>query len=170
MKSKTIIITFVIGFVLASLLIWGYAQDGNTAAAVQGIVSGETESSLVSTDTVYNFGSISMKDGDVTKDFVLMNPTNADIIIRNIETSCMCTSALLIRPDGSTKGPFGMVGMGGLTTTDDIVKAGETRTVRVVYDPKAHGPAGVGNIDRFVTITDASGGTIRFEIKAIVIP
>lgn len=170
MKSKTIVITLLVIVAFAGLLVWGYAKNGNTAASVQGVTTTGEKSGLTATDTFFDFGTISMKNGDVTKEFTITNPTAADIIIRGLETSCMCTTALLIGPDGSTKGPFGMAGMGGQTQTNDTIKGGESRTLRVIYNPNAHGPAGVGSIDRFVTVTDTDGGTLRFEIKALVTP
>jgi hypothetical protein len=170
MKTKTIIIVFVICLVFISLLVWGYAKNGNTAASVQGVASSEVKSSLIATSKLYDFGTISMKNGDVSKDFTFTNPTNKNVIILGLETSCMCTSALLVEPDGSTKGPFGMPGMGGMTSTNETIKTGENRTLRVIYNPNAHGPAGVGQIDRFITLTDSTGETLQFEIKAVVTP
>ena len=82
----------------------------------------------------------------------------------------MCTSAFNVEPNGSLKGPFKMPGMGYVPPANETIKAGESRVVRVVYDPNAHGPAGVGRIDRFVTLTDANGGTLQLEIKALVTP
>ena len=39
------------------------------------------------------------------------------------------------------------------------------------FDPLAHGPAGwVKLIDRFITLTDTSGNTLQFEVKAVVTP
>ena len=63
-----------------------------------------------------------------------------------------------------------MPGMGFVPPANEVIKAGEIRAIRVVYDPNAHGPAGVGQIDRFVELTDSSGGAIQLEIKALVTP
>jgi hypothetical protein len=82
----------------------------------------------------------------------------------------MCTTAFIVESDGSTKGPFGMAGMGGITATNETISSGESRIIRVVYNPNAHGPAGVGQIDRFITATDSSGGSVRYEIQALVTP
>ena len=170
MKPKTIIITLIVVAVIGYLLVLSYQKSSSSAASVQGVSQTGAQSALAASSTFYDFGTISMKNGNVTKDFTFTNPGNSDVSIKGVETSCMCTSALLVEADGSTKGPFGMAGMGGMTSTDDTVKAGESRTLRVVYDPNAHGPAGVGDIDRFITVNDASGGTLRFEIKAVVTP
>ena len=111
-----------------------------------------------------------MKNGNVTKEFTVTNPTNQDITVSTMLTSCMCTTAFIVKPDGSTKGPFGMAGMGYVPPANEIIKAEESRVIRVVYDPNAHGPAGVGRIDRFVMLTDSEGGTLELEIKALVTP
>ena len=82
----------------------------------------------------------------------------------------MCTIAYTENA-GREKGPFGMPGHGGqVAKANEVIKTGESLDVRVVYDPNAHGPAGVGSVDRFVDLTEANGGTTRLEIKAVVTP
>ena len=170
MKTKTIIIFMILA--IFGLFIWGYFSKGGTAASVQGVTTLNTaQTSLTASEIFYDFGTISMKKGNVSKDFSVTNPTNKDIVLDKVLTSCMCTSAFVIRPDGSTKGPFGMVGHGGtVPPANEIIKAGESRTIRVVFNPNAHGPAGVGKIDRFITLTDSLGNNFQFEIVATVMP
>lgn len=170
MKPKTILIILFVILVIGGLLVLSYLKNGNTAASVQGVQSRGAKSALIAPSAFYDFGTISMKNGEVSYDFTFTNPTDTDIVIRGVQTSCMCTSALLVEPSGSTKGPFGMPGMGDITTTNETIKAGESRTLRVIYDPNAHGPAGVGVINRFVTVTDSTGANLQYEIKAIVTP
>lgn len=170
MKLKTSAIILIIFFALAGLVIWGYSNNGNTAAGVQGAEPSGAKSALSAPSAFYDFGTISMKNGNVSHDFILANPGREDIVINGIQTSCMCTTALLVEPDGSAKGPFGMPGMGGMTSTNDTVKGGEAKTLRVIFDPNAHGPAGVGEIDRFITVADSSGASLQYEIKATVTP
>lgn len=153
------------------IFMWGAAGNGGTAASVQGASANTTTTStLTTTETFFDFGTISMKNGLVTKEFTVTNTTGKDIFVPTLVTSCMCTKAFIVESDGSAKGPFGMPAMGYVPPANETIKAGESRTIRVVYDPNAHGPAGVGRIDRFVTLTDASGGAIQFEIKALVTP
>lgn len=170
MKSKTVIIILLVCLVIVSLLVWGYKKTGYITASVQNADLSSKKGALTATEVFYDFGTISMKKGDVSKDFILTNQTDGDVVIRGLETSCMCTLAFLVQSDGSKKGPFGMAGMGGVTTTNETIRAGETRVLQVVYNPNAHGPAGVGAIDRFITLTDSSHNKISFEIKAIVTP
>ena len=81
----------------------------------------------------------------------------------------MCTRACIESPNGE-KGPFGMEGMGYVPPANETIKAGESIDIKAVYDPNAHGPAGVGFVDRFVILTDANGNEIKLEIKAVVTP
>ncbi len=109
-----------------------------------------------------------MAKGNVNHIFAITNLTNKDIVVSDITTSCMCTSAYIV--DGNSKqGPFGMVGMGYVPKANLLIKAGETKNIDVVYDPNAHGPAGVGLIDRFVYLSGVEGAT-QLEIKAVVTP
>ncbi len=171
MKTSTIIIVLTAVAVFAGIFALGYVGKGSTTASVQGAAEASApKSQLTATETLHDFGAISMKNGDVQYDFIVTNSTDTDITMFSLVTSCMCTAAYLIEADGSSKGPFGMSGMDYVPPVNEIIKAGESRTVRVVYDPNAHGPAGVGQIDRFVTFTDASGGVLQIEIKALVTP
>ena len=152
--------------VIGGLLWWGKSiQKSPTVGADTG-----KKSALVSSENIYDFGTISMKNGDVTKEFTVTNSSAGDMYFPSLETSCMCTKAFMVGLDGTAKGPFGMPGMGYVPSLNETIKAGESRVIRVVYDPNAHGPAGVGQINRFVTLTDKSGGQLQLEIKALVTP
>ena len=171
MKPKTLTYSIVFFLVIIGLFAWGNAAKGGPPATQGGASANASKSALVASESFYDFGTISMKNFIVTKDFTVSNPTENDITIKTILTSCMCTNAFIVRADGSTKGPFGMAGHGGaVPPANELVKAGESRIIRVVYDPNAHGPAGIGQIDRFVALTDSVGGTLEFEIKALVTP
>ncbi|MFA6392677.1 MAG: DUF1573 domain-containing protein [Candidatus Paceibacterota bacterium] len=162
--KKTITITLLIILAIIGLIWWG---SKNQKAPVQS--TGE-QSALTTSESVYNFGTISMKDGNVTKNFTITNPTDKDILLSSVSTSCMCTNAFIISPDGTKKGPFGMSGHGYLPPANETIKARGTSNLEVVYDPNAHGPAGVGFIDRFITLVDENGKDISIEIKATVTP
>ena len=172
MKTKTLITSVVFVLVIAGLFAWGAAGRAGTTASVQGAsgAASDAKSALTAPEIFHDFGTISMKNRNVTKEFTVTNPTNEDITVKTVLTSCMCTTAFIVKPDGNVKGPFSMPGMGYIPPANETIKPSESRIVRVVYDPNAHGPAGVGEIDRFVMLTDASGGTLQFEIKALVTP
>lgn len=162
--KKTIIIGIIAVLGLMGIMFLG---RGSQTARVSRDFG--TTSSLTASEKLYDFGTISMKNGLVNHVFKVTNSSDKDVYVEKINTSCMCTSAYIESTNGK-KGPFGMEGMGHLMPANEIIKAGESRDIKVVYDPNAHGPAGVGSIDRFVYLTDASGGTFQFEIKAEVTP
>ncbi|MDE2037791.1 MAG: DUF1573 domain-containing protein [Patescibacteria group bacterium] len=170
MKPKTIFIILAVCLVLAGLLTWSYIKSGASAESVQGVSQTGAKSALTATTTFYDLGNMPINGGEVTKEFTVANPTDKDIFVSTLITSCMCTNAYIIEPDGSTKGPFGMLGMGYVPPADETIKAGESRIIRVVFNPAAHGPAGLGMIDRFITLTDSAGGTLVLEIKGVVTP
>ena len=63
-----------------------------------------------------------------------------------------------------------MPGHGGsVPKVNDTIKAGETREIEVVFDPNAHGPAGVGLIERVVRL-EYGEKTLELNIKAVVTP
>lgn len=172
MESKTISIISVVLLVFLGLFIWGYSGKSGTTASVQGAPGSAStvQGALTASEVFYDFGTISMKNGDVNKEFTITNPTDTDITVRTILTSCMCTTAFLVGPNGAAKGSFSMAGMGYVPPADEVIEAGGSRVIRVVYDPNAHGPAGVGRINRFVTLTDETGSTLELEIQALVTP
>ena len=182
-QTKNILIAIVFAAVFLGGLVWlsrlpaGQANlPGGQAGLPPGSENANTAAGayagrLVPNERNYDFGQIKMSAGKVSRRFALKNAGTEIALMGRIYTSCMCTTAYIVRPDGSAKGPFGMPGHGGaVPPANESVGAGESRIIRVVYDPNAHGPAGVGRIDRFITLTDDSGTTLEYEIKANVTP
>lgn len=164
MNKKAVIIIVVITAAVLGLMVWGY---GRMAGPTQAQLT--QKSSLTASETLYDFGTISMANGKVDHSFQVTNLTDRDITIDNLQTSCMCTTAYLVN-GGDREGPFGMPGMGGSTAASHVIPAHATQAIDVVFDPAAHGPAGIGDIDRFIYATEQDGGTLQLEIKAVVTP
>ncbi|MFA7000171.1 MAG: DUF1573 domain-containing protein [Candidatus Paceibacterota bacterium] len=162
--KQTITITLIIILAIIGLIWWG---SKNQKAPV---TSTGSRSSLTASEYIYDFGTISMKNGNVTKDFTIKNPTDKDIFLSSVSTSCMCTNAFIISSDGTKKGPFGMSGHGYVPPANETIKANGNIALQIVYNPNAHGPAGVGFIDRFITLVDENGNNLQIEIKATVTP
>lgn len=165
--NKTITTVLLILLGSFGLMWWGKSVQKPVSHA-PGVAPG-IASVLSTPEQSYDFGTIRMANGNVSKVFKVTNPTGKDVNVKSVYTSCMCTAAYIVNGT-SKKGPFGMQGMGYVPPADEIIKAGETRDIEVVYDPNAHGPAGVGSIDRFAYLTDENGGTLQLEIKAVVTP
>ena len=81
----------------------------------------------------------------------------------------MCTTAEL-NIDGRSFGPYGMPGHMPVPMIKETIEAGARAQVEVIFDPNAHGPAGVGLIDREVIIENSSEIPFRLKIKGIVTP
>lgn len=169
MNKKTIAIGGIAIAVVLGLMISGRVNGERSAANRAGEQQNAKASVLSASEKSYDFGTISMKDGLVERRFTITNKTSDPIELSSMYTSCMCTTSYLETPKGE-KGPFRMQGMGYVPPVNEPIEAGGTREVKVVYDPNAHGPAGVGAIDRFVYLVDGSGGMMTLEIKALVTP
>lgn len=135
-------------------------QDSQTATI---------SSVLAAPENSYNFGNVSMAGGKVNKEFAFTNPGNASVEIGRIYTSCMCTTAVLSLA-GKNYGPFGMPGHGLIPAVRAEVASGEKGIIKVIFDPAAHGPAGVGPIEREVYVQTGDGATLLFRIAALVTP
>ncbi len=123
---------------------------------------------LTAPETNYDFGAISMAAGKVTHNFEIENSSTSTIPLGKLYTSCMCTVAYFVDKDGEM-GPFGMPGMGFIPPLGKELKPGDKATIRVVFDPAAHGPAGVGSIERVIYL-GSEGDMKMFGIKALVTP
>jgi len=165
MNKTVITIIALITAGLLGLMWWGSTYQATPPDKNQLATKGQ----FIASETFYDFGTISMASGKVHKIFKITNPTDKDITIESVTTSCMCTSAFIVNGE-SRLGPFGMPGHGFVPKANEVIKARETRDIDVVYDPAAHGPSGVGAVNRFVYLTDATGATLQFEIKANVTP
>lgn len=177
--TKNTIISIVIIFIFIAGLVWwskavsvkeeessAFELGGSHPARVGNVANG-----LVALETFYDFGKISMKNGNVSKVFEITNPTSQAIKVPKVSTSCMCTNAYILNPNGTKGGPFGMPGHGGaVRSANAVVKPGETLTIEVVYDPNAHGPAGVGKIERAVFVEDENRNVIELKFKVNVTP
>ncbi|TAL19277.1 DUF1573 domain-containing protein [Patescibacteria group bacterium] len=161
--------------VLAVLLVFGVflwiarpvANSGDNTPAIGG---GPTATSVLSaTEGSYDFGSISMAKGKVTHVFKVKNIGDREVKINKLYTSCMCTSASLLTAGGK-QGPFGMPGHAAIPRIDTPLASGGEAEVEVVFDPAAHGPAGVGRIERKIMLENDGGATLAIAISATVTP
>lgn len=166
MKTKIIIIAIVI--LAIGLLMWGKTWPSRREES-SAHTTGSTPVNVAEQTPAYDFGSVSMARGNVEHDFVITNTADADLTITKAETSCMCTNAVLILPNGEELGPFGMSGHGFTPSINVVVRPGETLTVRAVFDPTAHGPAGIGKIERVVALATTKGPVVM-QFSAQVTP
>ncbi len=165
MKKNVLVIGLLAVVALVGVMLLGRSTDRAMSSPTDVTV----KSALSASEALYDFGVVSMKNGKVSHRFKVTNPTNNDQIAEYLSTSCMCTTAYIV-DDKARSGPFGMEGMSSNGKAKMLFKPGESREIEVVFDPNAHGPAGVGPLQRFVTLTDAAGGKLQLEIKGLVKP
>ncbi len=111
----------------------------------------------------FNFGTIKQSDGIVTTTFDIKNSGDSDLIIENLDTSCMCTSASLIYEN--KEGPIFGMSMHGDNPKDFKISIppGETAILKVYYDPMAHGKQKQAEQSIVRTVTIISNDPIDFQ-------
>ncbi len=120
-------------------------------------------------ESSYDFGTVSMANGKVSKDFILENQSQGNVKIGEIYTSCMCTEAE-VKVGDKTYGPFGMPGHLSAGKANAIIGPGEKVIVKTIFDPAAHGPSGVGPIERQISVDAGAKEPIILGFKAVVTP
>ena len=161
---------------MRTILIFGAVIVGiSVLAAIFRPAPAEQQPAIISSSVLgiennfYDFGTVSMEKGEVVHEFKVKNTGTEEIKIGKIYTSCMCTVALFIKGD-IQKGPFGMAGHGYISPVNELLVPNEEAIIQVVFDPAAHGPAGVGPIKRLVHIESDGSMIGELEISANVIP
>ncbi len=148
MKKKPATALWAWGLVLIVMgSIIGMAIASSSAPAPGPVEDAE----LTISEPSWDFGDIPMSEGIAVKSIALANNSSVPIAVTSLETSCMCTTAQIVHPDGSKSGLKGMIGHGGGSSSlSETIPAGETATLLVNFDPNAHGPAATGPITRTV--------------------
>lgn len=81
----------------------------------------------------------------------------------------MCTEAALVE-SGKRIGPFGMPGHGRIPEINRLVQPGQEVIVEALFDPNAHGPAGIGRINRVISVLVGSQSKVELKLAAYVTP
>lgn len=150
----------IVGIITTFLLIVGISFVlGGAQQQEEAVVAGTKVEGLDVNPEVYDLGNVPINGGMVTKEYEVTNITSSTLKLRKIATSCMCTKAKVKVKDTETKF-FGMEGHGDKNPPVNLeIAGGEKALVTVEFDPAAHGPAGVGPVDRsvFLTFSDPAG-------------
>jgi len=163
MNTKLIIAIVVAALGLA---IWS-ARPGTREPLPEPMLG--SPGALTASEMQFGFGSIRMADGKVSKEVTITNSSSAPVTLGKLFTSCMCTTAGL-DVGGKKYGPYGMQGHGYIPRTGAQLGAGQTARMIVTFDPNAHGPAGVGRIERTVTLEYGEQETLAVNFSAEVTP
>lgn len=171
-NKKNLFISAVIVFIFIIGLIWlGKPAQNQSSISDAASKSRTDQGQLSAGNSDYDFGPISMAKGKVSHTYKIVNPSVQPATISKIYTSCMCTVASFTTQDGQKFGPFGMPGHGGPSgKINATLNPGQEAELEAVYDPAAHGPAGVGAIDRAIYVETATGQKLELKFTAVVTP
>ncbi len=161
MGKKMIIVVFA----TLALLVGGvyFVNKKESSTPESSLAKVEAADVQVSPDN-YDIGRVLMKSGLVTREYEIKNNSENALRLKKIVTSCMCTRAQVVVGDKRTRlYAMEMNGVKNPIISFDI-PAKLTAKVIVKFDPAAHGPAGVGPVDRIVWLTFADQVGTR-EVK-----
>ncbi|MEK7193972.1 MAG: DUF1573 domain-containing protein [Patescibacteria group bacterium] len=163
-EYKLIILSIIAATVVIGGAIWFSKQNtpSDNLPAVNATLSAE--------QTSFDFGTVSMANGNVSAKFKIKNSGPEPLTITKIYTSCMCTAATLVKNDGKRFGPVGMLGHGYVPSIKESLAVSEEAEIEVIFDPTAHGPAGIGKIERAVTLENNTNTPLVLTISANVTP
>lgn len=163
MNNKTIILSLV-GLSLV-ILIGGVMLVSRAPRPPEIIASPEAKIEVQ--DTNYDWGRLSIDGGNVEKVFSIKNVGSGTLELANVKTSCLCTEAQVTI--NGEKSPF--FGMHASSSWFGRLDPGAEAQLLVIFDPAYHGPSGVGQITRLVTVetNDPEHPKLEFTLTAEVI-
>lgn len=139
-----------IGLVLAFLFIFVLGNDGSAAGEIV-VRPGE-----------YALGNVSYEGGIVERQFTVKNRGKSKLKINSIKTSCGCTKAQIVY-DGRGSKKFGM--HPNNLVWSQTIQPGEEATLKVFFDPTAHGREGIGPFRRAVWIKSSDPNDEKAEVR-----
>lgn len=116
-------------------------------------------SPLMIVSSFQDLGTIAMDQGEVSADFIIRNTGKEQVVIKNMETSCMCTSARLKIGDETSN----EVGMRAPNSIYMVLDPNQEATIEAIFDPNFHGPNDTGLKRRSVYLETNS--SVNSQIK-----
>lgn len=157
---------FIIGVIVFSVIAiaGGAYVSKNMGKGSEVTVSEGARASV--TERSFAWGNIGINDGNVEKTFEIKNEGTGPLVLSNVTTSCMCTTAQLSLGDKISP----VFGMHSKSSYSLEVPPGESANLKVIFDPAFHGPSGIGPIDReiLVSTNDPSNKELSFKLTALV--
>lgn len=164
MTEKKVIISVVLFALL--ILIGGIVALSGSSTTSTTISTSQNAKASVDQKT-YDWGTINMKDGNVSKTFAIKNAGTDVLKLTKVKTSCHCTKAQ-VTINGNTSPSFGM---NTVSPWVGEVPPGNEAQLNIVFDPAYHGPNGIGPITRYISVdtNDPNNSTLEFTLTANVI-
>jgi hypothetical protein len=157
--------TIIIGLILTLVLVFGGVFLVTKTSQVATLAQDQNVN--VTIDKLsHDWGQIGINDGKVRAEFALTNSGSASLKLANVSTSCMCTTAQ-VEIDGR-KSPY--FGMHQKSSWSGEVAPGGVAKLVVEFDPAFHGPEGIGQITREITVetNDPDQKQLAFTTSAVV--
>lgn len=170
MKKNQLIISVLAVIAIGFSVLYAKNEESWRSADSTAVPADVTSSTgaLTVTQAFHDFDTISMANGKVSHVFKITNSGAADVKIKRIYTSCMCTTATLTTREGVV-GPFGMPGHTAIPIISQLIIPNEEASIEVTFDPAAHGPEGAGKARRIVYVeTDAQKEIFELVLEANV--
>lgn len=163
------VVLIVVALVVAIFAANPGSKSAAPAVSAPAVAAAVPGAALRAREARFEFGPISMAGGKVSHRYWFRNESAAPVLVRQVYTSCMCTTATLVK-GMRIIGSYGMPGHGPLPAVNETLAPDEAAYVDVVFDPAAHGPAGLGFTERVVTIEPAAGKPLQVGFTAYVKP
>lgn len=160
----------LIGIIISTVLLLGgavwFLGNSPTSATVVKTEGAKIESQ----ETTFDFKDIPYSGGFAVHSFKVKNVGDKELQIANMATSCMCTTVSLKTSEGQSP-KFGMKGHSPASNWTGKIAPGEEAEVIAEFDPTAHGPSGVGPMERFVSFETSDPGKpyMEFSFRGVVI-
>lgn len=138
MNLKLLAVMLATALALGAVLYGCNAQSSaGRSTAPQAASGGAPQISI--TPEVNDLGDVSMSQGRISTIFTIKNTGGSDLVIKDMETSCMCTEAALVM-EGQEGPRLGMRGMSSPPPADwsVTIKPGQEVPLKVYYDPTVH--------------------------------
>ena len=123
---------------------------------------------MVITPEAYDFGTVSVRGGEVSTLFLIENRGDGDLVIDDMDTSCACTSATIVY--NGKEGPrFNMREHGtNPKGWSQRIHPGEKAYLKVYYNPRVH-PDIRGEVIRYVNLytNDPQKPVVRVYIRVV---
>lgn len=157
----------IIVFAFTALILFGGVYVLSITTSTPQIDTSLSAKAYVSNPTSFDWGKVPINGGNVTKSFAIQNRGTETLKFFNVKTSCHCTRAY-ITINGSDSPRFGM---DSLSSWVGEVPSGKDANLTVVFDPAFHGAAGVGPINRFVSVetNDKANPKLTFTLTGTVV-
>ena len=144
-------------FLISTALIFGPSLLGKSNSGEGG--------KIVIDPLEYDAGDISIGGGLLRKTYEIQNAGSGPLKIKNIETSCACTKAVL-RVGDKTSPEFSMPGHGqNPVVWSTTLAPGQKGELEVIFDPAFHGPDALGPIVRVVYISTDDPQNKEVQVK-----